>query len=207
MSDFPDLVRVSKSDIETSAKLLARAFQDDQMSCYFFPDPTERKKRLPEFFNYRVRYAVLYGEVYATSSSMEGLAVWTHSDNLASTLWKTMRSGGLKLYRVMGRELIGRMLRIDSFVNEYHSELISGSYWYLGPLGVDPNLQGKGHASRLIRPMLERLDVEGTRCFLETQNESIISLYEHYGFEVAGSCTVPDANILHWGMIRHPRKP
>jgi predicted GNAT family N-acyltransferase len=62
---------------------------------------------------------------------------------------------------------------------------------HLGPVAVDPELQGQGYSSKLIRPMLERLDSQELPCYLEAQSESNVSIYEHYGFEVLAKGNVP----------------
>ena len=39
--------------------------------------------------------------------------------------------------------------------------------------------------------MLDRLDEEKIPCYLTTQNERNISLYQHFGFRVIGNMTLP----------------
>jgi hypothetical protein len=50
--------------------------------------------------------------------------------------------------------------------------------------------------------MLERIQGEGLPCFLETQNEENVSLYEHFGFEVIYKETFPETELPNWGMVR-----
>ena len=52
--------------------------------------------------------------------------------------------------------------------------------------------------------MLERLDMKKIPCYLNTQNEKNISLYEHFGFRVIDQLTLPDSDILHTAMLRDP---
>jgi hypothetical protein len=52
--------------------------------------------------------------------------------------------------------------------------------------------------------MLERIESEGLPCFLETQNEKNVPLYEHFGFEVIYRETIPEVELTNWGMVRSP---
>ncbi len=85
-----------------------------------------------------------------------------------------------------------------------HAELAPEKHWFLQLLGVAPEHQGKGHASRLLRPMLERLDEEGLPAYLETTNPVNVPRYEHFGFEVVREGMMPGTPIRFWCMLRDP---
>jgi len=184
-SALDGLIELSKADIGLAVDLLTRAFWDDPLCAYFFPNKEERKRLLPVFFKFRLKQPLQYGEVYATSSRLEGVAVWHHSNEVDSTLWKNLRAGGLGFYRTMGRNLVNRMMKMDQFTSQRRAKYAVTPYMHLGPVAVDPELQGQGYSSKLIRPMLERLDRLELPCYLEAQSESNVSIYEHYGLPTA----------------------
>ena len=204
-SALDGLTKLSKSDIGLTIDLLLRTFWDDPLSAYFFPNKEERKKLLPALFKFRVKRPFQYGDVYATSSRLEGVAIWQHSNTVNSTLWKHLRAGGLGFYRTMGRNRVNQMMKMDQFTNQRRAKYAVTPYMHLGPIAVNPELQGQGYASKLIRPMLERLDRQELPCYLETQSEFNVSIYEHYGFEVLAKGNVPIVNIPHWDMMRFPQ--
>ena len=204
-STLDGLIRLSKSDIEPAVDLLTRAFWDDSLCVYFFPDEEERKKLLPVFFKFRLKQSLQNGEVYTTSSRLEGVAIWQHSNMVDSSFWKNLRAGGFGFYRTMGRNLVNRMMKMDQFTSQRRAKYAVTPYMHLGPVAVDPELQGQGYSSKLIRPMLERLDRQELPCYLEAQSESNVSIYEHYGFEVLAKGNVPIADIPHWDMMRFPQ--
>ncbi|MEE0970480.1 MAG: GNAT family N-acetyltransferase, partial [Clostridia bacterium] len=76
--------------------------------------------------------------------------------------------------------------------------------WYLFNLSIKKDAQGKGIASKLMRPMLEFCDNENMVCYLETNKESNVTLYQHYGFQLAEQKLVPKSNVMHYAMTRKP---
>jgi ribosomal protein S18 acetylase RimI-like enzyme len=201
-SDLDSLVRLTKPDIERAANVLTRAFQDDALESYFIPDTEVRHKLLPYFFQYRIRFGILYGEVYSTSPEMEGIAIWFPPSKSDMTSWKMMRAGGISLQRKVGKEIISKMTFVNKHVTNIRKQHAPFPHWHLFPMGVDPSHQGKGFASTLLRPMLKRIDTEGLACYLETQNERNVSIYQHFGFKVVHAEVLPDTDIMHWAMIR-----
>jgi hypothetical protein len=52
--------------------------------------------------------------------------------------------------------------------------------------------------------MLIQLDAKNLPCYLNTQNEKNVSLYEHFGLRVIDQVTFPGSGILHTAMQRDP---
>ena len=72
-------------------------------------------------------------------------------------------------------------------------------------LAVDPKYKGKGFASKLLRPMLERFDYEKIICSLETTNPIDIKMYEHFGFRLLKKISLPVIDLPMWEMVREPK--
>ena len=60
-------------------------------------------------------------------------------------------------------------------------------------------------ASKLMKPMLEFLDDEKMVAYSETNKESNVGLYEHYGFELKREEFVPKTDVMHYAMVRKPK--
>jgi ribosomal protein S18 acetylase RimI-like enzyme len=95
---------------------------------------------------------------------------------------------------------------INEIFDSLQNELAPFPHWYLTLLAVDPSHQGKGYASILLREKLREIDKQNLPCFLNTQNESNLSVYEHFGFELRGKIKVPKANFYYYGMLREKKK-
>ena len=201
-TDLKNLVRLTKSQIKPSAEMIARALQDDPLITYLIPNSTERKNKSHILFEGMIRYGVLYGEVYATSSNLEGVAVWIPSEKVDFTMWRLIRSGFLSILFGLGRKAISRMLSFADYTTSLHKSHAPFPHWYLFVIGVDPIFQGKGYASKLLRPMFARIDQEHFPCYVETENEKNISFYQHFGFKVVEEGTIPETNTPHWAMLR-----
>jgi len=199
------LVHLSDSSFKKAVDVLTKSFWNDPLNLYFFPDENLRKRFLPVFFEYRLKQGRKYGEVFITSENVEGIAIWRYSKTIDSTLWRDIRTGGLKLLRMYGRSLLNLMMEVNEFTGKRRTKYATSPYMHLGPISVDPELQKQGYASKLIRPMLMYLDEMNMHCYLETQSESNVSLYEHFGFEVLAKGVVPNTDIPHWDMNRPPQ--
>ena len=76
--------------------------------------------------------------------------------------------------------------------------------WYLYNLSIKKDAQGKGIASKLMRPMLKFCDDERMVAYLETNKEANVSLYQHYGFSLMKAELIPKSPVTHYSMVRKP---
>ena len=200
--DSSNPVRLDKTQVKRAAHVLARAFQDDPLCVYFFPEVSERRNRLPHLFRVPVHHGVLYGEVYATSPNLEGVAVWVPSEKADMSLLPIVRSGGLSMAFRMGKGGSARAMRCTAYASAVRKRHAPFRHRYLESIGVAPEFQGKGYAGALLKPMFARMDAERLPCYLETQNEKNVPLYERYGFQVVEEGRIPTTELSNWAMLR-----
>jgi len=198
------LIRLPGADAARACEMLSHAFFDDAKMAHLMPEVAARKERSRHLFEFELRYGMLYGNVYTTSPAVEGVAVWLPSDKAEVTLWRAFRAGGMGLQRHLGKESMDRLMAFSTAIDNLHKKHLPSPHCYLFFIGVDPSYQGKGFAGRLLRPMLDRLDTKKIPCYLNTQNEKNIGLYEHFGFRVIDQLTLPGTDILHTAMQRNP---
>ena len=198
-----NLIRLHKSQIKPAAEVLTRAFQDYPALRYRFPDETEMSKRAPYFFQYLLSYGVRYGEIYATSPNLEGIAIWLSSDNYPMTFWRVIRSVPLSILSSLNRGGESkRMKHFGAYIESMHMRHTPFKHWFLHAIGVEPQFQGNGYAGKLLRSMLARIDEEGLPSYTETMLEKNVQLYEHFGFRAAEKATIPGTNYNLWAMLR-----
>jgi len=145
-----NIVRLSKHQVSQAAAMLTRAFFDDPKFIHVFPEIIARKELSRYVFEFELRYGMNYGDVYTTSPSLEGVAVWLRSDASEVTIWRAFCSGGIGLYLHLGKKVIDSLLSISTFADHPHKKHAPFPHYYLLYVGVDPKNQGMGCAGRLI---------------------------------------------------------
>jgi ribosomal protein S18 acetylase RimI-like enzyme len=193
------LLPLRPDQLEAAVALVVRAFANDPHTLAV-AHPSERVKMLPPFYRLALRYALRYGEVWVTSSNLEGLAWWMppgHSINNRQLL----SVGALGLPFQTSWEFLRRQLAFEAAGQEAHKRMADFPHWYLVLLAVDPPQQGRGWARRLLESQLERIDRESFPCYLETYNERNLTFYARYGFRVAGEFKVAH-RLTGYGLVR-----
>ena len=143
--------------------------------------------------------------IYADSEEMNGFAVWIPFGFTGSKTLPFLFSGGLKLILHSGLGIIGRLLIYETYAMNLKKEYTDNYDWYLYNLSIKKDEQGKGIASKLLRPMLEFCDDEKMVAYLETNKESNVGLYKHYGFELKKEELIPKSTVTHYAMVRFPQ--
>lgn len=191
------------SQVKQAAAVLARAFFDDPFFTFVLSQPDRRRRLLPWIFEKTISYGLRSGLVF-TTPGLEGVAMWL-GPNKTSLTWKDTLLTGLFLLpiKLSWREF-KNSLRLARSAGQLHSQTISGLHWYLVDLGVEPALQGRGVAGALLQPVLVLADREALACYLETNNESNLPFYEHYGFTLAGHVQARQNDPHTWSMRREP---
>ena len=143
--------------------------------------------------------------IYADSEEMNGFAVWLPFGFTGSKTMPFLFSGGLKLILHSGLGIIGRLLHYENYAMNLKKEFTDNYDWYLYNLSIKKDAQGKGIASKLMRPMLNFCDDERMVAYLETNKETNVSLYKHYGFELKKEELIPKTPVMHYAMVRNPK--
>ena len=145
------------------------------------------------------------GVIYADSEELNGFAVWLPPGFTGNKTLPFLMNGGIKLILHSGPRVIGRLLTYETFAMKLKETYTHHTDWYIYNLSVLRKAQGKGIASKLMRPMLKFCDTQQMLCYLETNKESNVSLYQHYGFELAEQKFIPKSDVMHYAMTRSPK--
>jgi len=205
-----ELYLLKKQDVELATKVLTKAFHEDPLVKLIYPNEEERKRLTPVLWRFITKDGIFYGEVYSPTERIEGVAKWLPPGKEHMGIWRTIRSGGLKMGGALAKQKDGRRLSprkiqaVTDAISKIHMKLMKEPHWYLANIGVAPEHQGKGYGSKLTKPMLERIEKMGYPVFLETNFEGNVGLYEHLGFEVIDESKILDTEIINWAMIRKP---
>ena len=186
------------------ARLTARAFFNDPLHEYLFPDEARRDRLAVWDMSHLIQYGIRFGEVYATSS-LSGCAVWLPPGETDFTEERMAEVGMLDSAAHIGADAEQRMSRFVTESEEFHRSVAPHRHWYLVLLGVDPPRQGEGIGSALLAPILARADEGKLPVYLETAHPGNISFYQKRGFAVRAKAPLSDGGATLWYMVRDPK--
>jgi ribosomal protein S18 acetylase RimI-like enzyme len=84
----------------------------------------------------------------------------------------------------------------------FHKQHVPEPHWYLMVVGVDPDLQGRGVGSALVKEGPARADETRSPCYLETSDERNLAFYGRLGFRVVGTAALGKGGPPGWAMRR-----
>jgi GNAT superfamily N-acetyltransferase len=200
-----DVVRLEEAQVDQAGRVLGRAFWHDPLVEYILPDTERRARALPAFMTGGARYGHLFGEVYTSSESIEGAAVWMPPGSGEMDEERMTAAGMMEVALAMGDESLNKFFSVMGLLDELRKRDAGDPFWYLFILGVDPPRQGQGVGGRLIAPVLARADEAGLPCYLETMKTRNVPFYRKHGFEIVVEDDFPDGGPHYWTMNREAR--
>ena len=204
---LPPIVALRERDLLAAAAALARAFQDDPLQTYVFPDPAERVARSPGHFAPLLRYGLKFGEVLTTAGSPAGAAVWLGPDAWEVTAERAAAAGLDELPIAIGAAAAERFFSVLAVVDPYHHRDVPSAHWYVMVVGVAPEARGSGVGRALLQPMIDRAEAAGQPCYLETAQPNNVSFYEHLGFRRLVETVEPQSGLRLWTFRRDSSVP
>jgi len=197
----PDVRRAGAEDVAVLSPMLARAFFDDPVAAYIFPDPARREARLRRFFALQLRHNYLHRGHVLTDSERRSCAMWLPPDPLPP-------SGGDNLVQsllpLLVRARVSSARRLARLLLAHHPRQ---AHWYLGTVGTEPACQGNGLGRSLIVAVLYRADAESLPAYLECSSAANVPFYARLGFVVTGELDAAAGGPRLWLMWREPQPP
>jgi len=95
---------------------------------------------------------------------------------------------------------VGTPVRILRWVGEWARHDLAEPHWHLGPVAVDPGLQGQGIGSAMLAAFCTVMDKWQALSYLETDRPENVRLYQRFGFTVIVSTKV--LGVPNWFMSR-----
>lgn len=194
-------VRPASADaVPKVARVLADAFVSDPVYGWLLPGSLRLRGRLRMIFAAEmVQYVVPNGGTVWTTPGYDGALT-----DLPPGAWEMPKS-------VTGKEAVrwawafGTRLplamRVQRAMEERHLREL---HFYVRTVGVQPELQGRGVGSALMRPTLEKADSAGLATYIEASSERSAALYERLGFVHMDVLELPAGGPPVWLMRRPP---
>ena len=199
------LYLVKEKDLDRLADIAADAYQDYPLHNWFTGGKYD-KKASKLIMQISLKTMTEDAVIYADSEELNGFASWLPFGFTGNKAIPFLLSGGLKLILHSGLGIINRLSAYENYAMGLKKEYTDHYDWYLFNLSIKKDAQGKGIASKLMRPMLQFCDDERMVAYLETNKESNVGLYKHYGFDLMRQEQIPKSPVTHFAMVRNPKE-
>ena len=198
-----DLYTLRKEDLPRAVPVLMDAFEHDPLWNAIFADAPDREQKLLAFYETPIRHSMTYGNAFAPSPILEGIAAWVPGRHADMSLWRAIRSGSLRTGMKLGARIGKTMQQVFRGMEKDRREhMVGRRYMYLQIIGVAHRHQGKGHSGRMLRAMIERCKGSGRALYLETETERNVGMYKKFGFRLLKQITLPVVGLPMWEMVR-----
>ena len=194
-----------KKDLDRLAEIAADAYRDYPLHNWFTKGKYDEKSS-KLLMQISLKTMTEDAVIYADSEEMNGFAAWLPFGFTGNKTFPFLINGGVELILHAGLGIIGRLLTYENYAMNLKKEFTDNYDWYLYNLSIKKDAQGKGIASKLLRPMLQFCDDEKMVAYLETNKEKNVSLYNHYGFELKKEELIPKTSVMHYAMVRNPQE-
>jgi len=187
-----------RGELPAAQRVLARAFQDNPLNRAVIGSSARRRLR-----------ANLHGmRAHLPQADRHGLLLSARAEEqLVGVLSSTPPgayplpppSVAVRLRCLLGQGLLvaHRWARVYELLQDHHPV---ERHWYLGTLGVEPELWGRGVGTELLSVWLRMVDADAAPAYLETDAAGNVGFYRRAGFEVVEEIRVLGVTI--WTMRR-----
>ena len=146
-----------KKDLDRLAEVAADAYQDYPLHNWFMKGKYD-KKTSKLIMKISLKTMIEDGVIYADSEEMNGFAAWLPFGFTGNKAVPFLLNGGISFILRSGFGIIGRLVSYENYAMNLKKEFTDHYDWYLYNLSIKKEAQGKGIASKLLKPMLQFCD-------------------------------------------------
>lgn len=192
--EFDSLRLAKRKDFSVIHEILIASFQADPHVNWLL-EFSSHKDKLSVLVSYVIEESLSYGHIYITEDNL-GVAIWK-TNKKEKFSFELLKRDVSFLFK-MGIKCVVRNLKSLRDTNKHFPN--DDDFYYLCMLGVHPQAQGKGLASKLMNPVIDMCRKLQIPVFLETGNERNVELYKKKGFILTD--TIPRSSLNMYYMKR-----
>ncbi|MGQ0607078.1 MAG: GNAT family N-acetyltransferase [Chloroflexota bacterium] len=196
--------RATIADIPAMAATMARAFAHDPYYVLLAGDAPERNQRMRDGWSGILRFGSARLTDTYTTDDHGGVALWLPPGHGGPSVLESLRMMPA-IGRLSGWRRLRKVSNLIAELETRHRHHVPTPHFYLSALGVEPDRQGEGIGTALMKPVLDRCDRDHVPAYLETATARNVLLYERLGFDVVEELTLPTTDVHGWLMVRAAR--
>lgn len=193
-----EVVAADVADAQVLSHLIADAFHDLAPSHWLIPDDDARRQIFPGYFRIYVEHALASGVVHTTP------------DRTAAALWlptgirpPAPAPGYGERLQAATHPYTGRFTAFDQALERHHPA--GTAHHHLALLAVQPDRQGQGTGTALLRAHHAALDDAGMPAYLEASGLDTRQIYLAHGYTDHGPPIHLARGPLMYPMWRDPQ--
>jgi GNAT superfamily N-acetyltransferase len=190
---------LSADELPAAGLLLARAYRDNPMMFELLGDDPALRVSANEVA-LRARIACMNPPAIVVREGGRLIGVCGADPPGGSQMTDADMLAIMNAFNAAGPDTFRRTMEM---LQQFASKSPPQPYWNLGPVGVDPEHQGRGIASAMLDAFCRMLDEQHAASFLETDGEKNVPLYAKFGYELTEQATV--LGFPMWFMYRPAR--
>ena len=174
------MFKADKIHKEKVIEILSECFETNKSVNWIVKQDEKRKERIRYLMEYSFEACVEIGQVYLTDN-VSGVIIYSNSDDKLPILKEAFLTVQY-VWKVTGVDGIGRALRREQYVNQFHPT--DQEFLYIWFIGLKKTEQGKGLGSAMLHEVIDKSNKEQIPIYVETSNERSLNFYSKHGFEV-----------------------
>jgi ribosomal protein S18 acetylase RimI-like enzyme len=189
------------SEWREAASLLSRSMCANPVNVRAFGlESGPREKALLRFFGPVVRGLQQRGSILAAvrRTTIVGVCGMAGPGRCQPTMGEKLRI----LPAVVIGNAVSVPLRVLRWTGEWARRDPEEPHWHLGPVAVEPDLQGQGIGGAMVANFCAQMKERRALSYLETDKSENVRFYERFGYTVLAEGLVLE--VPNWFMMRRP---
>jgi len=200
VANLPNLSYAGSQENQIDQKLLADAFMEDPLFCYFIAEPKRRRDWLTTVMKVALALGQRQGVLLRCGEGrLVGFAPGAYPPSAAVELREALP---LLPATLKSRMSFAKLRAALAAVREMAKNHPTDPHWYVSVLGVAGAAQGQGLGASLLGNIITRADTDAVPIYLETANRANLSYYGRFGFETISEIDLPGDSPPLWTLLR-----